>query len=1198
VEAIELEGALELVGAALTQTPRVLILGQHYLGRNSAENPFFAAVHAALTGDKDPYGWWFDETKAVNERAKVLSAVEDAVIVREQAMHLLGLRWTAVFTSAIDSTTRRLLQVPGGREVHQIFRPASGRANPGSIPLFRLFGSVDRSASEELPPANGENELRRRRRMASSMLDYLSEIVAAGNAFIEGWWAGFDWLRPRDLSQALVAFGKGQVFLFSTDDQVLTELERDEDLVELVESGVVTLLRPSLIDIVARLKETGRLRVHDERRDTDTQVFYPVVKKRPIKRTVPSPEEINTAVFPQLEWRRLSSGKEIPTDLDPTKPLPDSSTARSEAFRSFAGGEIRWEWLNHLAFHRPVFAELVDECCKVFETPNPEEHTIVVYGQSGSGKSVLLCLLALELRRMGLPVVFSGPSILPVSREHIEAFCEAISSVSSAPIFFINDGTRDDSEYFELSSYLASRARSCVVVGSSYPSQRVHAPRRRGSGSSSPTLHSLLLPVKLSIAEGEAMLSHLAPFIGDGKNVENTLSRFLGQDISNFFAITYRLLPESRLRGRIGIVSEFTESSRKLQERLDKLASEPGKPDVTALGFALQQALGDYLVNRIEETTEQGTRGQTSEDASEARRLINAVMVVSQLGLQVPQSLALRLIGHNIPAYRNSVDGDILDVFEDREGVSMLQARHALEASIWVSERLGSLDEQFALVQQLAKQLSGSEISDDYSIELEFVVQVLRALGPQGQLRFRRPQLYMKIADLVAELRDLYGSVHPRLLLIEANAIREAVKNERLARSKSISLDERRKILNEWIDRLKSAEKGLQSAQEIVLKPVGGSLSQSSRRMLSTLATERAGVIGFMIGSLRRALPPEVRQKPEWAKQADQWLEDARASWREALTYEDESPAIDTACWIFAERHELGGLGIQKEAEIFADWSEAIDRYDEYDDLSPAQSDIRDQREGEFARRMGDIKRFGAVAERAAGRGSNAIHTLNARWLENDKSAAFARTYLEDNCDAAKFLTASPHINPETDRTVLLLYCRLWWQSETGFDRYFPEERICLKFSRQHWEQLLHLCRARLSLEGEREHSAMLFLSACALFHLGSVEDGERVFDHLDRLGAGGIRRSRAVMLLADAKGNPRQLTAEFQGRRRGERFLAWCDDLRTNVPFNPLEFFGPGEIRTGQHIGPFHLSFRFRGPYAEPLRRLTWHRKVSERGS
>jgi hypothetical protein len=1193
VDAIELDESLETVSQAISKSPRVLILGQRYLGTGSVENPRFAAVSTAFGIDKAPEEWWFDQVGDVNARAKLLRGVEDAVTPRQEVIDVLRLNWTAVFTSAMDSTTRRLLRIPDNREVHQIFQPASERANAGSLPVFRLFGSLDRSDPEELPPANSENELRRRRRIASNILDYVPEIVAGGYAFIEGWQPGSDWLRPRDLSQALVPLGKGQVFLFGATESVLDELNRDEDFNHLVVSGVVILVRASLIDTVSTLRKTGQLNVGEEPSANITQVFYPVVKSKPTNGTAPSPQELTTAVFPRLEWRRISDGETIFIDLDPTKPLPNSPTGVQEAFRAFARGEVNWEWLDHLALRRPVLNNLVENCRTVLKSPNPEEHTIVVYGQSGSGKSLILRLLALELRRMGLPVIFSGPSILPINREHIEAFCQAISSVSSAPVFFINDATRDDAEYLELSSYMASRARSCVIVGSSYPAQKVSRRTARGA----PTIHRINLPVTLSPSEGEQLLSHLARFISDEKDAD-ILSRFLGQDVSNFFALVYRLLPESRPRGRKGIVSEITESSRKLQERLEEVSRGPAKPNLTTMGVALRKALGEFLAEDVQEAVEEQNGQQSSDNVSDALRLINAVMVVSQLGLQVPQSLALRLIGYNIPAYRISVDGDILQVCEVREGVVTLQARHSLEASIWVSERINKIEDQFALVQQLVKQIRKSEVQNNQAIELEFVAQVLRALGPQGQERFRRPQLYLEIAALVAELRALHEDVHPRLLLIESNAIREGIKNEQSKGLQTLSLDERRLRLKDGLEKLASAEQGLRIAQEIVSKPIDGMLTQGARRMLATLATERAGVIGFMIGSLARSLPAEVYQKPEWTARADQWLRDARTSWREALAFDDSShQAIDSACWIYAERYKVGGLSIEQEADLFADWSEMIERYKEQE-LPLFQLNVRDEREAELANCLGDIRRFEAVLKRASERGSNAIHALKARWLEKDEGAVAARKYLEDSCNAERFLTTDGGADAASDRAVLLLYSRLWWQTETGYDNYFPKERICLQFTVEQWRQLLNLSLARLSLEGEEEHPTPLFFRACALFHLGKTEEGEQIFDHLDRLGVGGRRRSRALILMTDESGKPRQLTGEFQGRRRGSWYLAWCDDLRTNVPFNPIELIGPGDVKTGRQIGPFHLSFRFRGAYAEPLHRLDWSRRTSERSS
>ena len=66
-----------------------------------------------------------------------------------------------------------------------------------------------------------------------------------------------------------------------------------------------------------------------------------------------------------------------------------------------------------------------------------------------------------------------------------------------------------------------------------------------------------------------------------------------------------------------------------------------------------------------------------------ARRLIDAVMVVSRLGLQLPQSIALRLIGRNVPAYRSSMSEDIIVEHEFERDVFTLSARHPLEAEIW-----------------------------------------------------------------------------------------------------------------------------------------------------------------------------------------------------------------------------------------------------------------------------------------------------------------------------------------------------------------------------------------------------------------------------------------------------------------------------------------------------------------------------------
>jgi hypothetical protein len=136
------------------------------------------------------------------------------------------------------------------------------------------------------------------------------------------------------------------------------------------------------------------------------------------------------------------------------------------------------------------------------------------------------------------------------------------------------------------------------------------------------------------------------------------------------------------------------------------------------------------------------------------------------------------------------------------------------------------------------------------------------------------------------------------------------------------------------------------------------------------------------------------------------------------------------------------------------------------------------------------------------------------------------------------------------------------------------------------WEEFRALVEVRL--RDEPDHGVFLVLRAAALLHLRRAGEAAETLRHLDRLGTGGVRRSRSLVLHADRDGRPIQHSAVFQGRIRGSTHYAWCDAIREEVQFIPFEF-KMETVRRGEVVSPFHLVVRYRGLFAEPVSRLGW---------
>ena len=202
-----------LVGA-LQASPCVLLLGQRLLAPQDEHNPIYLAIQGVDAANF--YKWWFGDEPSSERRNELLQARGTAVALPEQFETLRRLPWRRAFTSCIDPTPRRLLQIESRRAVTERFQRED---NPDftTLPLFRLFGSAGRPDSTELPPTT-PSALNLRRRAAREMLDALSQFVTPhGRLFIEGWKPSADWLRPQHLGPALVGFGEAQVLIFGLE---------------------------------------------------------------------------------------------------------------------------------------------------------------------------------------------------------------------------------------------------------------------------------------------------------------------------------------------------------------------------------------------------------------------------------------------------------------------------------------------------------------------------------------------------------------------------------------------------------------------------------------------------------------------------------------------------------------------------------------------------------------------------------------------------------------------------------------------------------------------------------------------------------------------------------------------------------------------------------------------------------------------
>ena len=435
--------------------------------------------------------------------------------------------------------------------------------------------------------------------------------------------------------------------------------------------------------------------------------------------------------------------------------------------------------------------------------------------------------------------------------------------------------------------------------------------------------------VKMAQPERDALIDHLAVFLPQDRDTLRDMS-LAGYD--NFFAILYHLLEPARLRLRENLVREIEVSVDEFNRAFEshqRSASAQKTDSETTMARALREALGKIVTLEPDPA-----RDETGDDTRQARSagyvVLNLIMLASRFNIETPQSIALALLrGFSYDLYRHIFEWcRVLEARPIDGGGVILQARLKLEAELWCEQVIPSNDQRFQIIRDLIVGLDSRMLrlvnEDERSPEHEFVIRLLRTIGPQGPERLRLPgQFYQKIAEIVHDLHSRTRSIHPRLLLIQSNATRESVQyRQHLANvtgKPDPSADPIESLVSGWLNDLRRAEEALIEAREAVESQRGvgqANLSRGARQLLSVLETERACILGVQQGCLKRVVRhyegrflwleeqkanrmltdaerEELAVLPGWIEgkypEMDGYLNKARLAWRSSLAIDEDN---------------------------------------------------------------------------------------------------------------------------------------------------------------------------------------------------------------------------------------------------------------------------------------------------------------------
>jgi hypothetical protein len=1134
----------------LTQGPAFLLLGQKYLALESGTDGLLSEVAKKYVGASHRATATYDSILDTQASAAVeasLAWIEERcrrISPPDWLVTIADFPWSGVVTSAIDTVWWSAFRRPW-RELQPLFEEKYRPVNPRNRLLLHctfLFGCVNQSDEAKRPPLK-RLEWLARRQTAIALLRRLPELVTPlGSLLIEGYEAQEDWLRPEDLIPVLDGFNKGQVHVFSAGK----EWETDPLLSGLVAAGKVTVHSSSLGQLLQRASELGFI-TFGQPAGAEGASRSITVAGRPLG-------------VPADLWNQVSRSATVLDDAFLSESTALSEDARYSEFRNFLSsieGQARWAGYGRgFAFDREYAARLKELVGEALAARHISDEPFVVHGQSGTGKTIALEMLAYSVRREGLyPVLFVERKVQRPIWSDVDRFCQWAEDADAPACLLVWDGMLNPEEYSDFLRILSGRGRRVVLVGSAY---------KIDNGRLNLTKF-VEAPAELSEQEN----GRFAGFLG---SFHPSLAEFVtdtrfGRD-RTFLVALYRLLPPARTAIRSGIAREIGHA-----EDLIAAKAQTARPEVRANTTALEIALVQAgIISEEQLISPDSTRDVDGEPVSEIQDLTGLVMVPGRFGLKVPIEILLRSLGR--PAYANFIDlfkgVDIFRWVEDAVGNIDIGPRNQLEAKLIVQARMGGPRMEVKYATRLLVEINDEGSDTGIGREEAFAVDLIRALGAQGEERYYFEAHFRDLSDCLKELRESRGVVSPRIMLQEANLLREWAT----ARSNSLeasvvgaspedlsevldAFDEAYRILLEALERLGN-DRRARVLRTHLLAELASTLAAKARHALKT-GVAASGVVA-LFSEARRALADARRSNP------------------------GNYYPVDILAWSSRDMLTSGVLQNDEAAEVLADVFHAFDTTDE------AQLDAT-QRERFHMRRLelAQLLDVPALADEAfesldkAGSGAGffitALHMagrLSRQPMESSEevtNAERALAYLQKNRERIS-----------KDMRCLELLLDLWWIVHTG-SRFFATERATVPLSQDQWGELLAIVQD-IEATGESQRPVMLaYIRAIGLFHIGYVQQCLDAFREVER-ESDQIRGSRRIVksyLASTAAGTPMTFHGTVSRLSPdGKRGDVYVEELRRTVPFFPADF-GKFGIGRGETLGEFHIAFNYLGPVADP---------------
>lgn len=1092
-----------------------LFLGFDYFLDSLTFNPVLRVISESIDkevlnlNDLYKHSNRFNSEKCFNEvKGKV-----DKLPTNNNLDPISKIKWNAIYTSSIDDLILTRL-----RDKNRVTIPIckSNRAisySRDELNVFYLSGLYSRIEPNERVPQDRKEYVKRKHEAQLILNNLVDSMSPMDTLIIYGWNPENDIINGENLYQVLSRLSINQAFMFSGDIKV-----DDEYIKFLIDDKILSHSSLKLPDFIE-----GNISVNsdDFERQFELNSFVKLSD-----RAVEIPTRIRRLINHYGIVIEDEFFNKITQDVD-------------ELFKDFLFESSRIPvWLaypNNLDFEREYYKVLHSKVNSEIKSKKVCESPIILHGSTGTGKSISLARLCYDLYKDAkYLLVYINSYSDTLDFKVIDEVCEWAESNSFISTVICWDGMNSIDTYQSLSSYLSSRGRKQIVIGSSY---KINDSKKIKNS----------IEAKEQFSEKENI--SFKKYLKDKSIVfEDTFSSY-----NSYFLVTlYRLLPETRFAITSGIVNEANHIKKiiindlTLHESTDSIIAE-----------AFRKAFANTS-NKIKSQN-------TKKINININDIVDVVMVFGKFGIETPFDLLMRVF----PALKYSnIDSvfkviDIIRWSENSYGEIYLSSRNTLEAEIYCKRIIASSKEHVKILLSVISCVEQRKSSN--CPEIGFCADVVRAFGPNGKYGKEYSEYYLDISRALGELLESKKIVNTKLMLLQANLLRE------YGRSK---FDNPSLFYQEYYELLHEALAVIEKAIDLEERLEKRSIKQA-RFSLIALYGEKASILGTVANQCTN----DNKDENVITKHILEAIDTARESFKYNIS---NYRSLDSIAWIVTN-HAKSNKGLT--AEKLKLVLDAISIFNEY-----AIEDLEERHHVDFLTRKtalyetignDDVKTKTLEALKEISLVDFHYYMLTKLLADINLYSNATEENLKNVKKALDYIKVN-NLESLSSYKINVMRLRLFWFYENKIPL-FNGERVVIKKGISFWHEVVDLSDRILSSAYNNNIIFYRFIKAVGLFHVGQYKASEEIFNYLSRdsESISGSRRVFKSFLMADENG-VRKFSGEVINinslRNRGEIYI---DELKTKVTFLPTDFNLTSE-KIGFSLTDFHIAFNFLRPTAD----------------